>query len=79
MTEPTTKPTPANKPDKAEHVTGEVRVPTGDFVLTLQHEEDAIEEFRSHFPDKTLVNVAIVGRTHDVGLGVSYELSADVK
>lgn len=74
--ESTSAPKPEAKPSK---VAGDVRIETGDFVLTMQHEDEAREKFAAEHEGRTLSNVRVVTVSHDIGHGATYSFEADAK
>ena len=62
--------------DKVENI---IFIRTRALAATPAHDEDANEQFLALYKGKKLENVEIVSKVHDIGTGITYTFSADVK
>lgn len=77
----TETPTPKAAPTapKSNQVEGSVYVPTTDLVAGVVTDGAGEDAFRAEHEGKTLTNLKLVGKRHDIGHGVTYDFTADVK
>lgn len=72
-------PNKAETPKSGDKVENTIMIRTRAMTATPTHDEDAKEQFLSLYKGKKVENVALVSKVHDIGTGITYVFSADVK